>query len=369
MNDLAKIERMQAALEHLRSEVSGRRTNRAKRSSMARMTYFDLCRAGVGSEDPRAVRYDEAVRSQWRYGEMVRSQLEVTLPNLLTDMWEDLHDQFELNYALLDLFRVSNHSDLGSGFSQLHSDMQTLFSALQSLESCVCSALNTLIDEVGNLVPVPPGPEPEVLFVELVPASANAQPGSTAVTFTATVGGSSGSFVLTWCLDDIDVSHSGMSYTTPSDLSLGSHTVSVTVVDDVTSESANALSALMVTSEPAPPPPPPPPPEGAYIEFEQLSSLSGAVTIEVYSGTSAQGGLVYAGETSPGSIVDTEPHLFFNQQNFVRIQIISSIDRRFTDISFWPSGQWTSVDGGVGASYWEGIVNIMNSDYVRLVYG
>jgi hypothetical protein len=158
-----------------------------------------------------------------------------------------------------------------------------------------------------------------------------------------------------------------MSYTTPSDLSLGSHTVSVTAVDDGTSESAGASSNLFVTSEPVPPPPPPP--EGAYIEFEQLGSLPGEVTVAVYSGTSSQGGLVYAGETSSGSIVDTEPHLFFNQQYFVRIQIISSIDRRFTDISFWPSGQWTYVDGGVGASYWEGIVNILNSDYVRLVYG
>jgi hypothetical protein len=362
MDELSKIERMQAALERMRSDISGRRVNRARRSAMACMTYFDLCRAGVDSDDPRSMRYDEAVRSQWRYGEMVRSQLEVTLPNLLTDMWEDLHDQFELNYGLLDLFRVTNHNDL----VQLHSDMQTLFGALQSLESCVCSALNTLIEEVGSLVPDPPGPSPDILFVELVPASANAQPGFTDVTFTAMVSGGSGSFVLVWYLDDIDVSHSGMSYSPPSNLSLGNHTVSVIVTDSVTGENASAVSALMVTSEPAPPPPPPP--VGSYIEFNQLSSLSEIVTISVYLGTSSQGVLVYSGQTSSGAVVDTDPTLFFNQQYFVRIQITSSMERYFSSVSGSPSGQWTLVSGGAGASYWEGIVNISDLYSVFLTY-
>jgi hypothetical protein len=359
----AEIEIMQSSLERLRSDAAGRRLNRSKHSAMARMTYFDICRAELGGEDPRSSRYDEAVRSQWRYGEMVRSQLEIILPNLITDMWEDLHDQFELNYSLLDLFRTTNHSDLVAMRNQAHADSNVLFSALQSMESCICGALNTLIDEVGSLVPDPPGPSPDILFVELVPASANAQPGSTAVTFTANVSGSSGSFTNTWSLDGVALIDSGISYTTPGSLPVGSHTVSVTVNDDVTGETAGASSALVVTSDPTPPV------EGSWIDFNYINNGStDIVSIEVRLG-SEQGIFVWGNSIAAGEDISTDHVLLANESYYVHIYFAGSASAHFNNISYWPvAGSWSPAGGGVGASYCKAIINMGSLSYARLSF-
>ena len=137
-----------------------RRKNRRRRREQGVRTFYDVSlEAARKSNDAAALsRLESVVRSQWRFGEMVRLQLEQILPKLLETLIEDNHTDLTALYSLLYQCCAQAHTDSQALLSALnafsdrsHGDSLALLSSLQGIAQGVSSINNLLVSHLSSM--------------------------------------------------------------------------------------------------------------------------------------------------------------------------------------------------------------------------